>query len=58
MDACLIPFFKRSTEFHIEPDGTVALRAGAAWPALAEYEYSAVTADGKTITFRSPRGGG
>jgi len=53
----LIPFFKRGTEFRIEPDGTVALRAGAAWPALVEYEYSAVTADGTTITFRSPQGG-
>jgi len=53
----LMPFFKRGTEFRIEPDGTVALRAGAAWPALVEYEYSAVTADGTTITFRSPQGG-
>jgi hypothetical protein len=53
----LIPFFKRGTEFRIEPDGTVALRAGAAWPALVEYEYSAVTADGTTITFSSPQGG-
>jgi hypothetical protein len=52
----LIPFLKRGTEFRIEPDGSVAVRAGGGWLALLEYEYSAVTADGTTITFGSPQG--
>ena len=53
----LIPFFKRGTEFRIEPDGSVAVRAGGTWPALLEYEYSAADADGTTIEFSSPQGG-
>ena len=52
----LIPFFKRGTEFQVERDGSVAVRAGAAWPALMEYEYSDVTADGTTIEFTPPQG--
>jgi hypothetical protein len=52
----LIPFFKRGTEFRVEPDGSVAVRAGGAWPTLLEYEYSTATADGATITLRPPQG--
>jgi hypothetical protein len=51
----LIPFFNRGKEFRVEADGSVAVREGAAWPALLEYEYSTVTADGTTITFRPPQ---
>lgn len=53
----LIPFFKRGTEFRVEPDGSVAVRAGDTWPALLEYEYSGADADGTTIEFSSPQGG-
>jgi hypothetical protein len=53
-----IPFFKRGTEFQIERDGSVSARAGATWPALLEFEYSLVTADGTTIEFRPPQGRG
>jgi hypothetical protein len=52
----LIPFFKRGNEFRVEPDGSVAVRAGATWPALLEYDYSDVTADGTTIAFTPPQG--
>ena len=52
----LTPFFKRGTEFRVEPDGSVAVRAGATWPALLEYEFSDVTADGTTIEFKPPQG--
>jgi hypothetical protein len=52
----LIPFFKRGNEFRVEPDGSVAVRAGATWPALLEYEYSDLTADGTTIAFTPPQG--
>jgi hypothetical protein len=51
----LIPFFKRGTEFQIESDGSVAVRAGKTWPALLDYEYSTVTADGRTIQFSPPQ---
>lgn len=54
----VIPFFKRGNEFQVEPDGSVAVRAGATWPALLEYEYSDVTADGTTIEFKPPQGRG
>jgi len=53
----LIPFFKRGTEFRIEPDGSVAVQAGGTWPALLEYEYVRVDADGTTIEFSGPQGG-
>jgi hypothetical protein len=52
----LIPFFKRGTEFQVERDGSVAVRAGAAWLALLEYEYTDVSADGTTIDFTPPQG--
>jgi hypothetical protein len=51
----LIPFFKRGTEFRIESDASVAVRAGKTWPALLDYEYSTVTADGTTIQFSPPQ---
>ena len=53
----LIPFFKRGNEFRIEPDGSVAVQAGGTWPALLEYEYVCVDADGRTIEFSGPQGG-
>ena len=53
----LIPFFKRGTEFRIEPDGSVAVQAGGTWPAVLEYEYVCVDADGTTIEFSGPQGG-
>ena len=53
----LIPFFKRGTEFRIEPDGSVAVQAGRTWPALLEYEYVCADADGTTIEFSGPQGG-
>ena len=34
----VIPFLKRGNEFQVEPDGSVAVRAGATWLALLEYE--------------------
>jgi hypothetical protein len=49
----LIPFFRRGSEFHVEPDGSAAVRGGAASQALLEYEYSSVTGDGTRITFSS-----
>lgn len=52
----LIPLFKRSSQFRVEPDGSVLVPAGATWPALLKYEYSTVTADGTTVEFRSPQG--
>jgi hypothetical protein len=52
----LIPFFKRGNEFRVNPDGSVSVRAGSNWPALLEYEYSAVNADGTTITFDPSQG--
>ncbi|WP_123027258.1 hypothetical protein [Mycolicibacterium stellerae] len=52
----LIPFVKRGNEFRIEPDGSIAIRAGATWPPLLEYEYSDATADGATIEFTEPLG--
>lgn len=52
----LIPFFKRGTQFRVEPDGSVAVKAGDTWPALLEYEYSTVDADGTTIRFSPPQG--
>jgi hypothetical protein len=52
----LVPFLKRGTEFQIEQDGSVTVRAGATWPALLEFEYSSVIADGTTIEFRPPQG--
>jgi hypothetical protein len=53
----LIPFFKRGSEFRVELDGSVAVRAGDTWPALLEYEYATVSADGTTIDFAPPNGG-
>ena len=52
----IIPFLKRGTEFQVERDGSVAVRAGATWLALLEYEYTGVTADGTTIDFTPPQG--
>jgi hypothetical protein len=54
----LLPFFKRGTEFRVEHDGSVAVRRGAEWPALLEYEYSMVTADGTAIEFAPSAEGG
>jgi hypothetical protein len=53
----LVPFFKRGNEFRVEHDASVAVRAGDTWPALLEYEYSTVAADGTTIEFHPPGGG-
>jgi hypothetical protein len=53
----LIPLLKRGTEFRVEPDGSVAIRRGGAWPALLEYEYDSVDADGTTIDFGAAQGG-
>jgi hypothetical protein len=47
----LVPFFKRGTEFQVHPDGSVSVRTPDSWEALMEYQYSAVTADGKAIDF-------
>lgn len=52
----LVPFIKRGNEFRVEPDGSVAVRVGATWPALLEYEYTDVTAGGTTIEFKPPQG--
>jgi hypothetical protein len=53
----LIPFFKRGTEFRVEPDGSVAIRTGGGWPALLEYEFARVDADGSTIEFSPSQDG-
>lgn len=52
----LIPLLRRGNEFRVEPDGSVAVRAGATWPTLLEYEYATVDADGTTIRFSAPQG--
>ena len=52
MDACLIPFFKRSTEFHIEPDGTVVKRKSGEVVVIAEYMGLMTPA---VILFRDPK---
>jgi hypothetical protein len=53
----LIPFFKRGNEFQVHPDGSVSVRRGDSWEPLMEYQYSTVTADGRTIDFTPPADG-
>jgi hypothetical protein len=53
----LIPFFKRGNEFQVHPDGSVSVRRGDSWEPLMEYQYSVVTADGRTIEFTPPPDG-
>ena len=53
----LIPFFKRGNEFQVHPDGSVSVRGGDSWEPLMEYQYSTVTADGRTIDFTPPADG-
>jgi hypothetical protein len=53
----LIPFFKRGNEFQVYPDGSVSVRRGDSWEPLMEYQYSTVTADGRTIEFTPPADG-
>jgi hypothetical protein len=53
----LIPFFKRGNEFQVDPDGSVSVRRGDSWEPLMEYQYSTVTADGRTIEFTPPADG-
>jgi hypothetical protein len=53
----LIPFFKRGNEFQVHPDGSVSVRRGDSWEPLMEYQYSTVTADGRTAEFTPPADG-
>ena len=53
----LIPFFKRGNEFQVHPDGSVSVRRGDSWEPQMEYQYSTVTADGRTIDFTPPADG-
>ena len=53
----VIPFFKRSSEFQVHPDGSVSVRRKNSWDPLMEYQYSTVTADGTTIDFTPPSDG-
>jgi hypothetical protein len=52
-----IPFFKRGNEFQVHPDGSVSVRRGDSWEPLMEYQYSTVTADGRTIDLTPPADG-
>jgi len=53
----VIPFFKRSSEFQVHPNGSVSVRRKNSWDPLMEYQYSTVTADGTTIDFNPPSDG-
>lgn len=53
----LIPFFKRGSEFQINPDGSVSVRTGERWEPLMEYQHATVIADGVTIDFTPPPDG-
>jgi hypothetical protein len=53
----LIPFFKRGNEFQVHPGGSVSVRRDDSWEPLMEYQYSTVTADGRTIDFTPPADG-
>jgi hypothetical protein len=53
----LIPFLHRGSEFRVEADGSVMVRRGDSWEPLLEYQYSSVTADGRTIDFVPPTDG-
>ncbi len=53
----VIPFFKRSSEFQVHPDGSVSVRRKNSWDPLMEYQCSTVTADGTTIDFTPPSDG-
>ena len=50
----LIPLLKRGSEFRVEADGSVMVRQRDSWEPLLEYQYSAVSTDGTTITFIPP----
>lgn len=52
----LRPFLHRGVRWRVEPDGSVAVRAGNGWTPLLEYQFAQVTADGTTITFTPPAG--
>jgi hypothetical protein len=53
----LIPLLHRGSEFRVEADGSVMVRRGDRWEPLLEYQYSSVTADGRTIDFTPPTKG-
>lgn len=53
----LTPLTKRGTAFRVEADGSVLVRPRDSWDPLLEYQYSAVTADGRTVAFTPPAGG-
>lgn len=47
----LVPFIKRGSPFRIDPDTSITVKGPRGWFQILEYEYSTITADGKTIRF-------